>query len=120
MRSPRIMSFRCAELNRGRVGLLAARYAGLAAHQEIASPKISIRFFCSGNCGLASLQCRVYTKTEFEDFMTRYFVYALLLVGLCNGCFKIKTEHKVEPIHITMDVNLKVQRDLEEFLDLED
>lgn len=54
--------------------------------------------------------------------MKKYFVYiyALLLVVLGNGCFMVKTEHKIEPIHITMDVNLKVQRDIEDFLDLSD
>ncbi len=54
--------------------------------------------------------------------MKKYFVYvhALLLAAFCNGCFMVKTEHKVEPIHITMDINLKVQKDLEDFLDLTD
>lgn len=70
--------------------------------------------------GVAVFLCRVYTEIKVEDYMKRYFIYALILVGLlCNGCFKLKTEHKVEPIHITMDINLKVQRDLEEFLDVE-
>lgn len=35
------------------------------------------------------------------------------------GCFSIKTEHEIKPIHITMDVNLKVQKELENFLDLD-
>jgi hypothetical protein len=48
-------------------------------------------------------------------------VIFLVLLGAVafSGCFRLKTEHKVEPIHITMDINLKVQRDLEEFLDVE-
>ena len=50
--------------------------------------------------------------------MKRYFM--LLLLALCGGCFSLKTEHKVEPIHITMDINVKVQKDLEDFLDLDD
>lgn len=30
------------------------------------------------------------------------------------GCFTIKTEHEVKPIQITVDVNLKVQRELDD------
>lgn len=30
------------------------------------------------------------------------------------GCLAIKTEHEVKPIHITMDVNLKVDKAIEE------
>ena len=44
------------------------------------------------------------------------FVMAASVVG---GCLSIKTEHEIKPIHITMDVNLKVQKDLENFLDLD-
>ncbi len=43
-------------------------------------------------------------------------VFAMTLAG---GCLSIKTEHEVKPIHITMDVNLKVQKELENFLDLD-
>jgi len=46
-------------------------------------------------------------------------IFTLLCLTFCGGCFSLKTEHKVEPIHITMDINVKVQRDLEEFLDLD-
>lgn len=35
------------------------------------------------------------------------------------GCLSIKTEHEIKPIQITMDVNLKVQKELEEFLNLD-
>jgi hypothetical protein len=44
---------------------------------------------------------------------------AVSLAGLAAGCLSIKTEHEIKPIHITMDVNLKVQKDLEEFLNLD-
>jgi len=27
----------------------------------------------------------------------------------------VRTEHRIEPIHITLDVNLKVQRELDDF-----
>lgn len=45
----------------------------------------------------------------------------LLLVSasMAGGCLWVKTEHEVKPIHITMDVNLKVQKELENFLNLE-
>ena len=36
-----------------------------------------------------------------------------LLCLLCAGCFSIKTEHEIKPIHITVDVNLKVQKELD-------
>jgi hypothetical protein len=34
------------------------------------------------------------------------------ITGLA-ACVSIKTEHKVEPIHITMDVNVRLERELE-------
>ncbi|MDD4016842.1 MAG: hypothetical protein PHV28_02750 [Kiritimatiellae bacterium] len=43
-------------------------------------------------------------------------IFAVTMVG---GCLSIKTEHEIKPIHITMDVNLKVQKELENFLDLD-
>ena len=42
-----------------------------------------------------------------------------MLVLLINGCLSVKTEHEIKPIHITMDINLKVQKDLEDFLNLD-
>jgi len=48
---------------------------------------------------------------------------ALLLPALASsvvsGCLSIKTEHEIKPIHITMDVNLKVQKELEDFLNVD-
>lgn len=42
------------------------------------------------------------------------FCLSLILAGLLySGCFTIKTEHEVKPIQITVDVNLKVQRELD-------
>ena len=43
----------------------------------------------------------------------------LLVLGLAPGC--IRTKHdvnmnmKVEPIHITVDVNLKIEKELDDF-----
>jgi hypothetical protein len=54
--------------------------------------------------------------------MKRFFRYGMVCLSLCAGCFSVKTEHEVavKPIHITMDINVKVQKDLENFLDLDD
>ena len=37
-----------------------------------------------------------------------------------SGCINAKHEVKAEvaPIHITLDINLKIQKELEDFLDL--
>jgi len=35
----------------------------------------------------------------------------ILLAGI--GCISVKTENEIKPIHITMDVNLKVDKELE-------
>lgn len=41
---------------------------------------------------------------------------ALLALAACQATIK----HTVEPIHITLDVNLKVDRELEDFFAFED
>ena len=51
--------------------------------------------------------------------LMRATVLLASLASLVGGCLSIKTEHEIKPIHITMDVNLKVQKDLENFLDLD-
>ena len=38
----------------------------------------------------------------------------LLVPVLCAGCIHVKTENEIKPIHITMDVNLKVDNALNE------
>ena len=43
----------------------------------------------------------------------------LVLSGACAGCLAIKTEHEVKPIQITMDVNLKLDKELEQQLENE-
>ena len=43
----------------------------------------------------------------------------LALAGACAGCLAIKTEHEVKPIQITMDVNLKVDKALDEAIEHE-
>ena len=41
----------------------------------------------------------------------------VLFMGLASGCLSMKTEHEIKPIHITMDINLKVDRQLDTYLD---
>lgn len=39
-----------------------------------------------------------------------------LVAGLLAvGCLSVKTQHEIKPIHITMDINLKVDRELDQF-----
>ena len=52
--------------------------------------------------------------------MTKVFTAGLLLLVIAfgqSGCMSLKTEHKVEPIHITVDVNLRMERELDNFFD---
>jgi len=42
---------------------------------------------------------------------TAFFVSTALVSAV--GCISVKTENEIKPIHITMDVNLKVDRELE-------
>ena len=51
--------------------------------------------------------------------MKRVALAVVLVSMAAAGCLSIKTEHEVKPIHITLDVNLKVQKELEDFLNLE-
>ena len=40
--------------------------------------------------------------------------FAVSAAALClAGCIQVKTESEIKPIHITMDVNLKVDKDLD-------
>jgi len=51
--------------------------------------------------------------------MRRAVVVGILMALAAGGCLSVKTEHEIKPIHITMDVNLKVQKELEDFLNLD-
>lgn len=39
----------------------------------------------------------------------------LTLLTAFSGCISVKTQHKVEPISITVDINVKVDRALDDF-----
>jgi len=44
----------------------------------------------------------------------------LLALTVAAGCISVKTEHEIKPIQITMDINLRVQKELEDFWNLDD
>ncbi|WP_309384289.1 hypothetical protein [Cerasicoccus frondis] len=51
--------------------------------------------------------------------MQRPILLALAASAILSGCIqtehKVETHHKIDPIHITVDVNLKVERELDDF-----
>jgi len=46
---------------------------------------------------------------------------AAMTAAAFSGCIKAKVEttHEIKPIQITLDINLKVQKELEDFLNLD-
>ena len=52
------------------------------------------------------------------NIRTSLLVSAALLSA--TGCFTVKTESEIKPIHITMDVNLKVDKELDKAFANED
>ena len=40
-------------------------------------------------------------------------VLAILAAACAAGCLNVKTESEIKPIHITMDINLKVDKELD-------
>ncbi len=40
---------------------------------------------------------------------------ALVALALCAGCFSVESKHEIKPIHIKIDINLKVDRALDDF-----
>jgi hypothetical protein len=72
-------------------------------------------------------------KADFDGFIN--FTYSLKrsaimkfiipsiaggIVLMLNGCGTITVKHQVEPIYITMNVNVKVEKQLNDFFDFED
>jgi hypothetical protein len=47
-------------------------------------------------------------------------IIVLGIVLALTGCWTITVKHQVEPIYITMNVNVKVEKQLDEFFDFED
>lgn len=55
-------------------------------------------------------------------YVARLVQFALLMLLACcvSSCVSVKTEHKIEPIHITMDVNVRLEKELDKaFEDLD-
>ncbi len=45
----------------------------------------------------------------------RLMAATLLLMLAGSGCLSLKSQHEIKPIHITMDINLKVDRELDRY-----
>ena len=45
------------------------------------------------------------------------FIIAFTSLTVNFGCLAVKTEHEIKPIHITMDINLKIDKELDEYFD---
>ena len=45
--------------------------------------------------------------------MNMHTILAAIAVVCLAGCIQVKTESEIKPIHITMDVNLKVDKELD-------
>lgn len=45
--------------------------------------------------------------------MNKFLIPVMLVVVSSAGCIQLKTESEIKPIHITMDVNLKVDKELD-------
>lgn len=42
------------------------------------------------------------------------------MLFMLSACGTVRVKHEVEPIYITVDVNIKVQQELNDFFDFED
>jgi len=61
-------------------------------------------------CGVARQRLR-----EQPDFTMKRFLLLVPLVLPLAGCLSIKTHHTVDPIQINVDVNVKVDKALNDF-----
>ena len=52
--------------------------------------------------------------------MNKFLIPVVLVVVSSVGCIQLKTESEIKPIHITMDVNLKVDKELDKTFAAED
>lgn len=64
-----------------------------------------------------SLSEEFFVTLQKRSFMNRTFLlFSVMLLSLASGCLNVKTEPiEVKPIHITVDVNVKVERALDDF-----
>jgi hypothetical protein len=64
-------------------------------------------------------ECGVETLRPMDNLfplMKRFLLpLSLPLALLSGGCLSLKTEHEVKPIHVTVDVNVKVDKALDDF-----
>jgi hypothetical protein len=60
------------------------------------------------------IQSSIPKSAAGRPFSKSVITMVLVLTGLvgASGCVSVKTEHKIEPIHITMDVNVRLEREL--------
>ena len=66
------------------------------------------------SCWDTPIECPMNTlvKSRFMSVMLKLLFAAMLVTSV--GCVSVKTEHKIDPIHITMDVNVRLERALED------
>lgn len=68
-------------------------------------------FFCDSAVTIGQIRGQ-----NIPTMNRRLFLAAAALPFLAGGCLSVKTEPiEVKPIHITVDVNVKVERALEDF-----
>jgi uncharacterized protein YdbL (DUF1318 family) len=52
-----------------------------------------------------------------KNVSSSFIVFTALVACLSTGCLAVKTQHEVKPIHITMDVNLKVDKAVDDSIE---
>ena len=52
--------------------------------------------------------------------MNKFLIPVVIVAVSTVGCIQLKTESEIKPIHITMDVNLKVDKELDKTFAAED
>ena len=49
-----------------------------------------------------------------KQFSFIFLVTSLMLI-LCFGCIKLKHDMTIQPVHVTVEIRLKIDKDLEDF-----
>jgi len=60
-----------------------------------------------GNCA------SIHKQSIMKKFISFSLVFAI--ASALSGCISVKTQHEVKPISITVDVNVKIDRALNDF-----